>query len=118
MGIQLQFNVLLIRKAEIDQRYPGGLKQFRVERTNFDTEPYCEDEHLVACSSMGGYYWKLAKHVMTFGISVCEASEHSGPCGNCDWLETEGPPGWKVSWLKGMPQGEVVSFNREWKKGN
>jgi hypothetical protein len=128
MAIIFQFNVIVARKAAIDAKYPGGLAQFRVQWLAKPPERWCEDEHLLAFTSMGAYYGRVRDDLRAAGIDVLETNETVPPgqiisrCGWLDWnihhkLERAHPGGSTVLdvvqyWLRGSEPGEVAQFRR------
>lgn len=52
MAIVFGFHVTVVRKVEIDSKYPGGLDRFHSERMR---GWWFEDKHLLVCSSMGSF---------------------------------------------------------------
>jgi hypothetical protein len=128
MAIIFQFNVIVARKAEIDAKYSGGLAHFRVQWLAKPPERWCEDEHLLAFSSMGAHYGQVRDALRAAGIDVVETSEAAPPdqvisrCGWLDWnihhkLERPYPGGLTVLdvaqyWLRGGEPGEVAPFKR------
>ncbi len=128
MAIIFEFNVIVARKAEIDAKYPGGLAHFRVKWLARPPDRWCEDEHLLAFSSMGGYYSQVHDDLRAAGIDVLEADELVRPeqitarCGWLDWSihsreERVTPTGVTLLnvvqyWLRGTEAGEVAQFKR------
>lgn len=129
MAIIFQFNVIVARKAEIDAKYPGGLAQFRLRWLAKSPERWCEDEHLLAFTSMGAHYGGVRDDLRAEGIDVLETNETVPPaqiisrCGWLDWnihhkLERAFPGGVRVSldvvqyWMRGSEPGEVAQLKR------
>ena len=127
MAVMLEFNVILVRKAEIDTKYPGGLSQFRIDWLVKPPERWCEDEHLIGFSSMGGYYDKVRTSLKSCGAEVLDCSQADSPermKSQCDWLDCDFEPLVEVPlgasgsygiryWLKGFEPGETVGFSRK-----
>jgi hypothetical protein len=128
MAIVLQFNVIIARKAEIGAKYPGGMAQFRIDWLIKPPERWCEDEYLLAFSSMGNYFRDVYESLRSFDIDVFATSEVQPPeenasrCGWLDWnvyrTEERGLPPrvMKIDvvqyWLRGHEPGDVVPFAR------
>lgn len=128
MAIIFYFNFIVARKAEIDAKYPGGLAHFRVQWLAKPPERWCEDEHLLAFSSMGTSYSQVRDDLRAAGIDVLEADETVPPgqiISRCGWLD------WNIHhkqeraiaggvtvlnvvqyWLRGSESGEVAQFKR------
>jgi hypothetical protein len=129
MAIVFIFNVLVARKAEIDSDYPGGLVQFRSDWLVRPIERWCEDEHLIAFSSMGSHFESVASRLKSCGIDILQTDESVLPAivaACCPWLD------WDIHdkierkvgddevwiqeiprfWLKGHEPGEVAVFGR------
>lgn len=117
MAIQLSSITILIRKSEIDEKYPGGLDRFRSDWMIVPTA-FCEDDHLAAFSFRGHYYFGIEESCKEFDIAVAVGSEAAGFGEECDWLEkgvtvdeqdpTSGES--PICWLKGTDPGEIVRF--------
>jgi len=126
MAIIFLFNVMVIRKSEINSKYPGGLAHFLDDwLAKKHMDPWCEDEHLIAFSSMVGIWGGVEAELRSLGIDVLCASQNTSPheiCSCCDWLDwdiyeridRELQDGTIFSqeveryWLKGTEPGEVV----------
>jgi hypothetical protein len=124
MAIIPEFNVLIVRKAEIEQRYIGGLSQFRHEWL-LSRKQWCEDDHLIAFSSMANGCADIAASLRASGIDVLETNETVRPqemVSRCSWLkggihetiEHPLPNGTTLShevfkyWLRGHEPGDTV----------
>jgi hypothetical protein len=132
LAIVFEFNVMLARKSEIDSRYPGGLTQFSVDWLEKPPERWCEDEHLLAFSSMGSYFKAVYKSLLECGVDVLGANQSTPPdevVSRWNWLafDTEKCqrelPGSGVMffeipryWLKGEQPGEKAHFSRRPKR--
>lgn len=128
MAIIFEFNVIVVRKMEIDAKYPGGLAHFRSQRLALPPDRWCEDEHLLAFSSMGSYLREVGDSLRAAGVDVLETNETEPPeriMLRCGWLErnvksTVKRPMPKGSmtlsivqyWLRGTEPGEVAQFAR------
>ena len=127
MAVILLFNVILVRKAEINAKYPGGLGRFRIDWLVKPPERWCEDEHLLAFSSMGNYYDKVRASLKSCGADVLDCSMADPPermRSLCAWLESDAVPfleprkdgssGYEVRcWLKGCEPGETAKFSKK-----
>lgn len=127
MAIVFLFNVLVVRKNEIDAKYPGGLAQFRLD---WMTKPkrWREDEHLLFQSSMGGDFFKnVTERLRSLGVKVLLTDESVPPakvverCGWLDWdiyerLVHKSPDGFVQThevarfWLRGTEPGDTADF--------
>ncbi len=127
MAIILAYNALVVRKAEIENRYQGGLAQFRNDWMS--KQWWCEDEHLCAFSSMGAFRKGFIDQLKVDGIDFLAVSESVPPaeivtrCGWLDWcvhekrerrdskgnllLVQEIPK----HWLKGSEPGDVALWS-------
>jgi hypothetical protein len=74
MAIVFAFNVLIVRKSEIDPQFPGGLAQFRLD---WITRPrrWREDEYLLVQSSMGFDFRDVAERSKALGVEVLVTDE-------------------------------------------
>ncbi len=115
MAIQLSSIIILIRKSEIDEKYPGGLDRFRSDWTVLPTA-CCEDDHLVAFSFIGHYYAGIEESCKEFDIAVAVGSEEGGVAEEYDWLETGVTGESPICWLKGTESGEIVRFSPKIKR--
>ena len=130
MAIVFLFNVMVARKVEIDSKYPGGMPQFRSDWLARPPERWCEDEHLLAFSSMGFYFKNVADRLRSLGIDVLITDESVPPSENvkrCSWIEWDihekhehkSPDGFVQvhevprHWLRGSPPGELAVFGRK-----
>ncbi len=128
MAIIPEFNVLIVRKEEIEQRYVGGLSRFRHEWL-LSRKRWCEDDHLIAVSSMGKDFADIAATLRAAEIDVLETNETVRPqemASRCSWLEGgiheviehALPNGTLLShdvfkyWLRGSEPGDVIRFAR------
>jgi hypothetical protein len=128
MAIVFAFNVMIIRKSEIDAQYPGGLAQFRLD---WITRPgqWRQDEYLLVQSSMGLLSRDVAERLKALGVDVFLTDESVPPSENvkrCSWLdwdvyerrEIRSPSGFvhvhEVArhWLRGTDPGETTDFAR------
>jgi hypothetical protein len=124
MAIIPEFNVLIARKAEIEKRYMGGLSRFRHDFLS-SHKRWCEDDHLIAFSSMGNDCADIAASLRAAEIDVFEGNETIRPhemALRCSWLEGSIhemiehplPSGTSLShevskyWLRGHEPGDVV----------
>jgi hypothetical protein len=127
MAIIFAFNVMIVRKSEIDAQYPGGLAQFRLD---WITRPkrWREDEYLLVQSSMGSGFRDVAERLKALGVDVLVTNESVPPGENvkrCSWLdwdvyerrEIRSPSGFvqvhEVTrhWLRGTDPGETPDFS-------
>lgn len=127
MAVMLEFNVILVRKSELDAKYPGGLGQFRIDWLVKPPERWCEDEHLLGFSSMGGYYSNVRSRLLSCGADVLDCSEADTPAqmkSRCNWLDCDSAPirtapigatgSWGIRyWLRGSEPGEIARFERK-----
>jgi hypothetical protein len=129
MAIILQFNVMLARKEEIGRIYLGGLAQFRQDWLNKRSENWCEDEHLLAFSSMGWSLKEVAGKLQSLGVDLLQTDQTVKPaevmsrCGWLDWdvyerIDRKLPEGTIFEqevvryWLRGSAPGEVAVWVR------
>jgi hypothetical protein len=127
MAIILAFNVLVARKTEIDEKYPGGGSQFRSDWLK--KKWWCEDEHLIAFSAMGPYLNEVAEQLKSLRVDILQTNESVPPAeivARCGWLD------WDVHgrrerrdakgevcfiqeipkhWLKGSAPGDVAPWS-------
>jgi hypothetical protein len=127
MAIIFAFNVMIVRKSEIDARYPGGLAQFRLD---WITRPgrWREDDYLLVQSLMGSGFRDAAERLKALGVDVLVTNESVPPDENvkrCSWLdwdvyerrEIRSPSGFvqvhEVTrhWLRGTDPGETTDFS-------
>ena len=126
MAIIFLFNVMVVRKNEIDTKYPGGLTQFRSDWMKRPRR-WREDEHLLACSSMGFDFKDAGERLRALGVELLVTDESVPPEENvklCSWLawdiyeriEIKSPGGFVQihevprHWLKGTEPGETSDF--------
>lgn len=107
------YNVIL-PKAAIDSRYPGGVARYRADCPN---GTYTEDDHLARVSFMG---WpevdRFVGHLTALGLvapggdrpsDVAVVDTADGPIGGCDWLDWTREGAGSRCWLRGTPEGEL-----------
>lgn len=128
MAIIFLFNVMVVRKGEIDAKYPGGLARFRAECMPKPGQ-WREDEHLLAQSSMGGGFVQVGERLKLLGVDVLFTNESMPPaenvkrCGWLDWdvyehLEIKSPDGSvrihevPRHWLRGTEPGQTADFRQ------
>jgi hypothetical protein len=118
MAIVFAFNVMIVRKSEIDAQYPGGLAQFRLDWIA-RSRRWREDEYLLVLSSMGTEDFRdLAERFKALGVDVFFTNESVPPSENvkrCTWLD------WDVYERREirLPSGEVMVLEipRHWLRG-
>jgi hypothetical protein len=117
MAIVIRFNTIVVRKARVAVRHPGGLDDYRSVYLPHDAHTYYEDEHLIAHTSMGALRAvedRLAAYVLVAGYDdsgdYCGADQQEGPDAGCRWLESRHVAGLPVCWLAGEAPGYVVDF--------
>jgi hypothetical protein len=125
MAVIFLFNVIVVRKSEVDAKYPRGLSQFRLD---WMPKPrrWREDHHLLAHSSMGGKE-EVVDRLRALGVDVLTTNESVPPAENvkrCSWLdwdiceriEKKLPDGSihfhdvPRHWLRGTEPGETMDF--------
>src|SRR5262249_15720410 len=97
MAILIRFNTLIVRKSSIEAKYPGGLDAYRGLYLPRNAHLYYEDRHLIAHTSMGGFYGepdRLAANGLVFSpgdasSDYCFANEVEGVKPSCQWLEVQ-----------------------------
>jgi hypothetical protein len=119
MAIVFAFNVMIVRKSEIDAQYPGGLAQFRLDWIERPRR-WREDEYLLVLSSMwgGSEFRDLAERLKALGVDVLFTDESVPPGENvkrCSWLD------WDVYERREirLPSGDVMVHEvvRHWLRG-
>jgi len=101
MAIAVSFGFLIIRKSSIDNKYPGGITQFRQDwlprRRNRPLTG--EDEDLFGFYSMGGGMRPLIDSLEEAGFSTIETQPSPDLAfgtitdsflASCDWLQIAG----------------------------
>jgi hypothetical protein len=114
LAIVLEFNVIIVRKIEIQEKYPGGLAQFREDWLVKPPERCCEDADLVAFSSMGWYFDKVFDRVKGLAIDVCATSQSfdsDAARDSCAWIEWSRQGPLVRCWLKGSEAGPDERFS-------
>ncbi len=115
MAIELEFISLIIPITNIDRIYPGGFKQYQIDRAGY----YICDDSLVKEGAMSPWDMEdLVEKWETMGLQpfreingerqwgdLCVVDYLSGLTLNCDWIEHEKD----YVWLKGREPGEVMS---------
>lgn len=126
MAIVFAYNVMVVRKSEIDAQYPGGLAQFRLDWMK-RRGLWREDEYLLVRSSMGSDFRDVAERLKALGVDVLVTDESVPPGENvkrCSWIdwdvyerrEIRSPSGFvqvhEVArhWLRGTDPGETTDF--------
>ena len=117
MAIEFVFNVIVARKSEIDANYPGGFVQFGVDWLVKPPERWCEDQHLIAFSSMGNYFQAVYSSLVACGVDVLTSNESKPPgevVSRWNWLAVD-----TRECRRDLPDGSVIVFDipRYWLKG-
>jgi hypothetical protein len=109
VAILLECCNVIVSKAVVAARYPGGVSGYRADCPN---GTYTEDEHLTRVSFMGwqGVEAFVARLVAAAGLvaaDVAVVDTAGGPIGECDWLEWTCDGLGSRCWLRGTPEGAL-----------
>jgi hypothetical protein len=118
MSVVLNFNYIVLRKSEIETRYPGGLQSFRTEwiPESLGNEVK-EDQHLISLITMGGGLDSLGEKLWETGLlvegklsstAVFVGTDVCGYGTGCGWLEFGEEEGFLVCWLRGGDRGSLA----------
>ena len=118
MAIVIRFNTIVLRKASIAAKYPGGLDHYRALYLSQDANFYYEDHHLIVHTSMGAFY-EVDERLVSNGL-ICQsnsgatdyhhANQADGIVSGCPWLDAHVIGGLPVCWLAAETPGHVVDF--------
>lgn len=108
MAVLIETYSVVVRRATLDAKYPGGSAAYERDRPN---ETYCADEHLTRVGFMvlddaKRFVAALAGRGLTpsrddAAADVAITSDRTGPLLPCDWLETAAWEGTPLAWLAG-----------------
>lgn len=118
MSIQILCFTVVTRRNAIEEKYPGGLREYT------SSSYVWHDEYIVGSSFMNILDVKShLEHLSQYGIDfdgdmcstkVAVVDQRDGILTKCDWLEFERHPiDGAICWLKGTSRGEVIFPNEE-----
>jgi hypothetical protein len=112
MAIATRYNTFVVKKSSIEAKYRGGLARFRHRWMVRPPQPCCEDDYLIAFSSMGWYFDVVIDDLDAYGfipdVDYALPSVGGTP-EKVDWLEWEySGISSAIVWFKGTFAGEVV----------
>jgi hypothetical protein len=119
MAIAMEYINIVVPKAVIAAKYPGGVAQCQKEYG----PSFLEDEYLTRGGAM---IWfdgqRIIRHLEQFGIRYLDENGKSveivvvdmikGPTTPCDWVEFDSGKDGPRCWLRGTPPGELSKPNR------
>lgn len=116
MAVVIRFNTIVVRKAAVDARFPGGLAAYRALHLPDGAAWYHEDRHLIAHGAMGAFH-DVEERLLAMGLAsregagtddCCAAGQADGVDPACGWLRSAVVGGLPVCWLAAEPPGHVV----------
>lgn len=114
MSVLIEALSVVVLRASVDARYPGGVAAFERDCPN---ATYCADEHLARVGFMTpadvehfvrGMVRTGLVHVRDGqAVDIVVVDQLQGPTTQCDWIEGgRHPDGYSAAWLAGtMPGG-------------
>jgi hypothetical protein len=119
MAIAMECFNIIVPKAVIADRFPGGLVQYEKE----GGLTYLADEYLTRGGAMNWYDVEtIIQHLAQFGIRYLDHAGQSvdivvvdmfrGPMTPCDWIEFDSGDQGPRCWLRGTNPGNLVKPNR------
>jgi hypothetical protein len=119
MAIALEFYSVVIPKATVAAKYPGGLAQCKE-----DFGPtFLMDEHLIRGGAMNWYDVEMGiRQLESRGLRYLDNDGRAvdivvvdmirGPMTPCDWIDFDNGPEGPRCWLRGFPPGALSKLAR------
>lgn len=109
MSVLAEAISVIVPRAVLDAKYPGGLAAYHADCPN---ETFCTDEHLTRVGFMSpvdveAYVRRLQSHGFVYlrggkAVDLCVVDQHRGPTTPCDWIEGgKHADGYTAVWLAG-----------------
>jgi hypothetical protein len=121
MSVLIEVLNVIVRRATLDVKYPGGVIGYERDRPN---RTYCTDDHLTKVGFMAQEdVKKFVTHLEGFGlvhltdnlcVDIVVVDQLRGPTAPCPWLEGGIiADGYGAVWLRGEEPG-AIAVPRGW----
>lgn len=119
MAIAMEFFNVVVPKALIAAKYPGGVVQYQKD----GGATFLEDEYLTRGGAMNWFDVEMIiRHLEQFGfryldengkaVDIVVVDMFRGPMTRCDWIDFDIGKDGPRCWLRGTPPGDLAKPNR------